>query len=268
MVSALASPPSPSLRKRCPETHITSSARRALDDEINARAAPAPRNGVQHVQVVVHVVSAPGAPHFTVSDSLIGKQLSVLDKDFAAAGFGFDLKAVERTQLSTLPKTADELDALKSKLHRGNAATLNLYLMPELKLDKTDLLGISSFPWKLAKHPKADGVSVLATTMPGGSTDTYSNGGRTATHEIGHWLGLWHTFQGGCKDSDHVSDTPAMAAPARVPRPPETTDSCRRKPGNDPVHNPMNYIADDWVREFTPQQIERMNKAWDKYRGG
>ena len=268
MVSALASSPSPRARKRCTETDISSTARLALDEEINARPVHRTGSGPNHIQVVVHVVSASTGPRFVVTDSLIGKQLSVLDKDFAEAGFAFDLKSVERTQVPALPKTAKALDALKSKLHKGDATTLNLYLLPDLKLDRTDLLGISSFPWDAARHPKADGVSVLATSMPGGSADTYSNAGRTATHEVGHWLGLWHTFQGGCRDSDHVSDTPAMAAPSPLPRPPTTTDSCPNKPGNDPVHNPMNYIADDWVHGFTPQQVERMNKAWGKYRGG
>jgi len=68
--------------------------------------------------------------------------------------------------------------------------------------------------------------------------DTVARGGRTATHEVGHWFGLMHTFEGGCVGGDGVDDTRPEATPS---------EGCdlRRKTcpgtGYDPVQNFMDY---------------------------
>jgi len=215
------------------------------------------------VPVYVHVMAAADGTG-DVTDAQIAAQIDVLNTSFsggkspdaADTGFSFTLAGADRYYNSAWHKDRSSAKYRKAT-RQGGANALNMWLV-DFKY-----LGIATFPWDYARNGGIDGIRVHWDSLPGGSIANY-NQGETATHEAGHWFGLYHTFQGGCTTlNDEVGDTPAQSSPTSGC--PEGRDSCDL-PGLDPIHNFMDYSYDDCYTEFTPGQATRGQSMWAAYR--
>ena len=219
-----------------------------------------------NVNVYVHIIKS-DAVTGEISDSVITNQLAVLNAAYGGAGFTYALAGVDRTENAewfTMSPGSTAEAAAKAALRRGSADDLNLYTANP----GGGLLGWATFPSSYAKKPAADGVVLLYSSLPGGTAAPY-NEGDTATHEVGHWMGLYHTFQGGCSPKgDLIGDTPGEKSAAFGC--PAGRDSCSTKqtPGFDPIHNFMDYTDDSCMIEFTIDQDTRMQGQWSLYRMG
>ncbi|PYH89667.1 metalloprotease MEP1 [Aspergillus ellipticus CBS 707.79] len=245
------------------------------------------------IETWFHIVSSKGSAN-SVSDEMITSQFSYLQKAYESATITYRLEGITR-QISDAWARNDEELQMKNALRRGNYSTLNVYFQTDLQSSSgggsrasypnnraadtpgqtSNVLGFCTLPDPSvnASSPRSsyvkDGCNVLAQTMPGGSLTHYNQGG-TAVHEIGHWNGLLHTFEGeSCSadnEGDYIDDTPQQSEPTNGC--PTGKDSCPNGPGLDAIHNFMDYSSDDCYESFTSDQAKRMRSMWSVMRQG
>jgi hypothetical protein len=267
-----------SQRDRCATRDLdetTASVYEASLSEFNNKRSPGQirKSGAVTIPVYFHVVNkGAGTANGDIPDKMLRAQIDVLNAAYAGATgtgaantpFRFALVGVTRTTnlawFNAGPDTAAERE-MKTALHTGGADTLNFYTNNAGGF----LLGWATFPFWYAGDQQMDGVVCLYSSLPGGTEVPY-NEGDTGTHEVGHWLGLFHTFQGGCAANynDFVSDTPAERSPAF--NCPAGRDTCP-KTGLDPIENFMDYTDDPCMYRFTAGQSARMEALSLQYRG-
>jgi Pregnancy-associated plasma protein-A/Secretion system C-terminal sorting domain len=233
-------------------------------------------NGV--IPVHFHVIYT--AKEGNVSDADIAAQIQVLNYNYGGldyngnpvpgatnTGYSFTLASVDRTKnnkwFRMAPGSTSEIQA-KNALSINPAGSLNIYTCKPGQ----NLLGWAYFPQDAAGDP-IDGLVIHYGSLPNGYLSPYNLGG-TASHELGHWFGLYHTFQDGCdtgacdRTGDRVCDTPAEGTATSGC--PEGKDTCPA-PGLDPIHNYMDYSTDICYNNFTPGQDARMDAVITQYRG-
>lgn len=269
----------PDFRARRTELHeftreyIHGGAALARMSKINLRTIP----------VVVHVVYHTAAEN--ISDEQVRSQIEALNRDYSAANpdkisippvwsslvvdsqVRFVLATKDATGAATTGITRtktkatsfDTHDKMKRKSTGGADAWnrdkfLNLWVCSL----GNGLLGYAQFPGGPAD---TDGVVILNTAFGtvGTATAPY-NLGRTAVHEVGHWLNLNHIWgdTNDCSGTDHVDDTPDALAPNfGKPKFPHVT--CENGPNGDMFVNYMDYVDDDTMVMFTHGQVARIS---------
>ncbi|KAF9525891.1 hypothetical protein CPB83DRAFT_858795 [Crepidotus variabilis] len=200
-----------------------------------------------------------------VPDSQIEDQMTALNAGYKGTNISFNLISVKRILAPVIFETLNLPDSPEQErmgsdfgtlFRSGDGTTLNINLIGFSTDDETYGFGLP--PTLYTEFPQFDGVYIRFNSLPGGSSKVRQ--GSTVTHEVGHWLGLWHTFQDGCSgDGDGISDTPAEASAASGC--PSKRDSCPDQPGLDPIHNWMDYSDEGCRDSFTPGQITKMNEA-------
>ena len=269
---------------------------RRMIETYSSTARLAPRTSVIRIPVVVHVIY--GTDNENISKAQIDSQIDVLNKDFrlkntdsekipdefkpltedALIEFalaksdpnGIATNGITRTStsLNEFPYNPNDryatqkLDQMIKREEYGKTAWPgDSYLNIWVCAIESGLLGYAQFP---GGNAATDGVVINNSAFgTNGTAMSPFNLGRTAVHEIGHWLDLLHIWgddRGGCHGSDNVSDTPNQAGPNyNVPVYPST--SCENDPHGDMFMNYMDYVNDEAMFMFTKGQVRRMNAA-------
>jgi hypothetical protein len=256
--------------RRCAAPEVSDEQRNAVQRQVdswlqaNGFANGGAPEAVINIPVRFHVVykTRRGTTTGNVPQSWVDDQISVLNAAYAGTGFSFSLASTDRTKnrkwFDRCYSTGTE-SQMKQALAIDPAHNLNIYSCNP----SGGILGWAYFPNSYPESSYWHGVVLLYSSLPGGSAAPY-NLGDTGTHEVGHYLGLYHTFQGGCTaPGDLVNDTPYEASAAFGC--PVGRDTCASA-GLDPIFNFMDYTDDACMDEFTADQIARMQAIVATYK--
>jgi len=258
----------------------------------SSNGASTARPGVTRIPVVVHVVWNTALEN--ISEAQINSQIDVLNRDFrrtnpdvsstpapflpltADARIEFFLANVDPngaptngiTRRQTTQTSFSDNDGIKSAATGGTDAWpanryLNIWTALRLTSSIGELLGYAQFPGGPAA---TDGVVILHSAFgTNGTAAAPFNLGRTATHEIGHYLNLnhiWGDDDSGCTGTDNVVDTPNQGG-SNIGAPTFPHVSCGNGPNGDMFMNYMDYVDDRAMFMFTAGQVTRMQACLD-----
>eukprot|EP00546_Thalassionema_frauenfeldii_P002821 CAMPEP_0178930854 /NCGR_PEP_ID=MMETSP0786-20121207/21544_1 /TAXON_ID=186022 /ORGANISM="Thalassionema frauenfeldii, Strain CCMP 1798" /LENGTH=729 /DNA_ID=CAMNT_0020607583 /DNA_START=194 /DNA_END=2380 /DNA_ORIENTATION=+ len=242
---------------------------RVVGDDISRQNFMPPIGSIR-IDVYAHVLTT--SRNSDVTRNMMRDEIDMVNIDFEDTPFVFQLKGLSYTSNSRWNDITgrggddedDEIDEAVRELRVGGSNTLNLFLSDGLC--EVNLGGFAQYPYEHGWYPpnqfsEKDRVFLCPSVLLGDS--------RTVTHEIGHWLGLRHTFEGNSCSStnlgDYVDDTPQhLNSNANDCEDDGRTDTCPSRPGKDPLTNFMSYSR--CRLEFTPGQVERMVYQYHEYR--
>lgn len=250
-----------------------------------AAAGPSPPT-LRTIQTVVHVIHRGGPEN--ISDAQVKSQIDVLNRDFrkkntdiprvpppfkplaadAMVEFKLATKAPDGSPTTAITRTLTTVakfgadDAMKFAGRGGHDAWdttryLNIWVCPELMDGPRTLLGYAQFPGGAAA---TDGIAIIHNAFGTlGTAVAPFNFGRTATHEVGHWLDLFHIWGDApdCLADDKVADTPIQKT-ENYGKPTFPHVSCSNGPHGDMFMNYMDYVDDDSMFMFTAGQVTRI----------
>lgn len=239
------------------------------------------------IPVVVHIIEHTNGTG-AISNALVHSQLDILNEDFQALvgtpgapgtniNVYFKLATEDPDGNPTTGITRSVNDSWYNdggnywdSLHWDTNRYLNIYTnsaagalgyVPFLPADSNGVLVGSS----------SDRVVILWSTFGRDSSFPPFDQGRTATHEVGHYLGLEHPFTGACSTAtppdcystgDLICDVPSQDAP--LGGCPVGTLTCGGQVA--PIHNYMNYTDDTCMDRFSYEQALRMRCSLEHYR--
>jgi hypothetical protein len=269
---------------RCGAGKRPASLLEALPSIRNASAGSAQQTGpARSIRTHFHIVNTE-QNQSVYDDSYYLQQLVVMNDAYEPTGFQFDLASFQRYIDNTSAHGENDtvMDNVREKYHNGSYAELNLIFLSDWrpyqvngKPYNSTLYGICPYP-RLGATPlqkRSDGCIINQITLPGSKTNPQVSGGKTAVHEIGHWLGLAHPWgdeddYGACIRSAGIFDVPIMER--AVEGCPNMLDSCplptQLPAGPDPIHNYMGYTDDCCMYEFTIGQITDMANVYSSVR--
>jgi len=239
--------------------------------------------------IVVHLPSESVGTGRNLSMTQIQSQIDVLNEDYRrlntdasntpAAFQGVAADCEIEFCLASVDPNGNPTDGVTRYAHNSStvsSSTLDNSIKPATTWNRNaylniwtaritgGILGYAYFP--PVSDPDIDGVVVLDQSFGRPSSGAPYNLGRTAVHEVGHYLGLSHVWGdgGGCGDDDGINDTPTSSAPYYgCPSFPQ--NSCS---SNDMHMNYMDYVDDACMNLFTAGQKSVMVGVLNTHRSG